>query len=183
MDLEITYDPQTLREVPKDPAALSIHVENLKSALNGMKDPQKRVATLGELGVRQRALGLLDEAEDSLAEALHIAQAQDLGLATEIQQKIRLAHVWHWQGEFGRADRMFRQVIAACEAVEDVRHYLPFALQHAGKSLFDQGRFADAKELFARALALRVDAGAPEDQRRSSELALAATHRRLEGPA
>jgi hypothetical protein len=54
-----------------------------------------------------------------------------------------------------------------------------FGRQHFGKSRFDERRYAEALELFERALAIRLANGAPADQLASSRQAIAATRHRL----
>ena len=56
---------------------------------------------------------------------------------------------------------------------------LAFALQHHGKSRFDEGRLDEALSLFQRALELRERLDAPDDQLASSRQAVAATVIRL----
>ena len=53
-----------------------------------------------------------------------------------------------------------------------------FALQHRGKVSYDAGDYADARADFKRALFLRQEAGAPEDQLESTLLAIEAAERR-----
>jgi tetratricopeptide (TPR) repeat protein len=83
--------------------------------------------------------------------------------------------VYQWRREFEPADRLFAAALAA-EVPDPLRGHLH---QHAGKCLFDQGRYAEARDHFERALDLRRD-GDP-DLLASTELALAGTLRRLAG--
>lgn len=61
--------------------------------------------------------------------------------------RIRLAHVYHWQGRFAEANALFEAV-----TTPDLRD---FVLQHHGKSLCDAGRLAEAEAKLLEALALR----------------------------
>ena len=53
-----------------------------------------------------------------------------------------------------------------------------FAFQHRGKVSYDAEEFADARADFKRALFLRQQAGAPEEQLESTLLAIEAADRR-----
>jgi tetratricopeptide (TPR) repeat protein len=121
-----------------------------------------------------RMLMHLDEARADGERAL--AHAETTGNARLIAGvQARLAHVYQWRREFEPADRLFAAALAA-EVPDPLRGHLH---QHAGKCLFDQGRYAEARDHFERALDLRRD-GDP-DLLASTELALAGTLRRLAG--
>ena len=141
--------------------------------------PGRGAPTLGLLGGYLRLLGRLDEAEAALAEA--VALARDLGdERLLLTNQIRLAHVYQWQRRFAEADALFAAVISRCEADPDRDRLLAFALQHLGKSLFDQERYAEAATCFERALDLRLASGDAE-LIASSELALATARAQLAG--
>ncbi|HEX8865906.1 MAG TPA: tetratricopeptide repeat protein [Lentzea sp.] len=93
-----------------------------------------------QIGVAARMLGELDLAERALTAAL--------GLRPSTSARLRLAHVFQWQGRFAEAHALF----AACLATGEIPD---FVHQHWGKCYFDEGRYAEAREHFQRALELR----------------------------
>jgi tetratricopeptide (TPR) repeat protein len=172
--LEKIFD-ENLRERPSDPVGLREYTKELVQALEGESDPKKRVSLLGELGVHLRSLEDLDDAEKSLLEALQIIKENNLGIGREVQQKIRLAHVYQWKKSFKISDALFTEVIEVCRANSEVSRYLAFALQHSGKNQFDQGKLREALSLFEEALVIRMKENAPEDQLESTKLAVRRT--------
>lgn len=176
---EFLYDEKTLREIPKNPSHLRAYIAKLDESLSGITDNAVRVSILGEMGTHLRSLGEMEQAEQKLEEALSLVFTHKLGVRKEIQQKIRLAHVLQWKGQFERSNVLFDEILSTCESDAEAEFYLPFALQHAGKNFFDQERYDEALALFERALTLRRQNGAPADQVESSEKALAETQRRL----
>jgi tetratricopeptide (TPR) repeat protein len=166
---------QNLREIPKDPSGLWNHVENLKATALTIENPSERAAVLGEIGLYLRILGELDEAEFYLLESLDLISEHNLGLKREIQQMIRLAHVLQWQKEFTESTRVFDQILEVCRQDEDAEFYLSFALQHAGKNLFDQHRYEEALSLFEEALEIRTRQRAHSDLLESTKLAIQRT--------
>lgn len=140
---------------------------------------EERIRTLGLLGGFCRILGRLDEATTHLKAALALAREAGNAQAA-LANQIRLAHVYQWQREFERADALYVGAIRACGRDAGLAIYLDFALQHYGKSKFDQGDYALAVECFTQALTLRERRNAPEDQLASTRLALATARQRLE---
>ncbi|WP_413558162.1 tetratricopeptide repeat protein [Bdellovibrio sp. HCB209] len=171
--LEMKED-ENLRTIPVDPIGLRKYVIELLGSLTAVrKNHNKRVSILGEAGVHLRCLGDLKEAEQVLREALRIVSEEQLGVRREVQNKIRLAHVLQYQGQFKRSNALFDEVIAACRTNDEASQYLDFALQHAGKNLFDQNKFSEALVLFEEAMELRLKREAPEDQIKSTAKAIA----------
>jgi hypothetical protein len=178
-------DDVTLRDEPDDLDAAMDYVRALEPG--GEKVAWLRM--LGELG-RAEAMGweLLVAAggPDSLD-----AARRGVGVPVDaLAPAVRLAHVLHWQQRFRDADVLFTSAIgsahtiaraASAGSVEEQRatRLLAFALQHLGKSRFDEARLDEALVLFEQALALRRGSGAPDDQIASSEQAITATRARL----
>jgi tetratricopeptide (TPR) repeat protein len=160
-DVSYRFD-ERLREVPNDREALARATAALEDRLaSGTMDARGRARALGVLGGYRRLLGRLDDAAASLHEA--VAVAGELGdERLLLTNRLRLAHVFQWQRRFAEADVLFASVVAGCEGHPDRDGLLAFALQHAGKSLFDQERYAEAAARFARAVALREAAGDAE---------------------
>ncbi|WP_168196673.1 tetratricopeptide repeat protein [Bdellovibrio sp. ZAP7] len=172
--LEVKED-ENLRSVPVDPIGLRKYVIDLLGSLATASSHAKRVSILGEAGVHLRCLGDLSEAEQVLREALRIVEEEQLGLRKEVQQKIRLAHVLQYKKQFKYSDKLFKEVIEVCRVNDKANGLLHFALQHAGKNLFDQNRFTEALALFEEAMELRLKQEAPEDQIKSTAQAIART--------
>ena len=100
---------------------------------------------------------------------------------------MRLAHVLHWQGRYRDADVLFEAALTCAEeastaidaaAQRRATSLRTFALQHLGKSRFDEGRLDESLAMFEQALTLRLRIGAPDDQIASSRQAIAAARAR-----
>ncbi len=170
---------QNLRFVPKDAVAVKNYINLLKQNLDEMIEPLERVNLFGEIGVYLRSLDQFDEAENYLLEALKIIATNDLGIPKEVQQKIRLAHVWQEKKEFNKSNNLFAEVIKTCRNDIDAGTYIDFALQHAGKNCFDQGQFRLALDCFSEALDIRTRKNSPPDQVESSQAAIRRTQELL----
>jgi len=164
---------QNLRFVPIDPDALRKYVAELAQKAKQTSDVQEQVALQGELGVYLRSLDLFDEAMAVLSSALQKIKEHNLGLRIEIQNRIRLAHVYQEAKQYQLSDSLFLQVVEICRTVPEVESFLHFALQHSGKNEFDQGRYATALHFFEEALAIRLRSSAPADQIESTRAAIA----------
>lgn len=178
-NMEYHFD-EHLHDVPDSSLEMTQGVRFLKQQLatRHANDPD-RLSILGLLGVYARMLGDLDAAEHYLTEAVALAAESDARRA-QTANRVRLAHVHQWQGDFERADELYEDIIRECESSADLDGYLDFACQHYGKSLFDQGRYAEAQALFQRALDLRAQSG-NEDLVESTRLAMQAVRARLRG--
>ncbi len=93
-----------------------------------------------QIGVAARMLGELELAERALTKAFE--------LRPSTAARLRLAHVFQWQGRFAEAHAEFRRAYETGE-IRDFVH------QHWGKCYFDEQRYALAREHFAKALELR----------------------------
>jgi tetratricopeptide (TPR) repeat protein len=170
------FDPDTLREV-LDPADTALF-ERIRAGLGD------KAAAAGDDAVRARLLSLrasvariLLDLDGALADgrrALDYAEAAgNPRLLAGVQ--IRLGHVHQWRCEFEPAERLFAAALAA-DLPDPARATVE---QHAGKFRYDQGRYAEARDHFARALELRRDQpDSDPDLVVSSEIALAAARRR-----
>lgn len=166
---------ENLRFVPEDHTALRNYIEALKTDLAETIDPNKRASLLGEIAVYLRSLNRFQEAETYLFDALGIISSQNLGTAKEVQQKIRLAHVWQENKDFKKSNALFAEVIQVCRENGDANPYFDFALQHAGKNYFDQGQYQLALDYFSEALEIRLKKNSPPDQIESSQAAIRRT--------
>jgi tetratricopeptide (TPR) repeat protein len=174
--LEPSYDPQTLREVYRDDAAVDARIVELRAELADPPDEVAELMARGELVSLLRGADRLDEAREEATAALD--RAREVG--TPAQQhlaELGLADVVQWQGDFGTSNVMFGHLLA--RATDHGPVVAAFTYQHAGRNFYDQGDYGRAEELFAQALAIREDLELPEDQVESSRLALAAARARL----
>ncbi|MGZ3805842.1 MAG: GNAT family N-acetyltransferase [Pseudobdellovibrionaceae bacterium] len=166
---------KNLRFIPKDRESLEIYIVQLKNKLKASQDLSERVNLQGELGVHLRALDLFDEAEAALQEVIEIIKENGLGLRKEIQNKIRLAHVFQEAKKFKQSNLLFVEIIRLCRTVDELNPLFHFALQHAGKNEFDQGKYSSALQHFEETLSLRLKELVPLDQIESTRTALART--------
>lgn len=171
---------ESLRYIPKDPVTLRKHIEELKDRVKNAQDISEYVRLQGEIGVYLRSLDLFEEAQTVLQHVIDIIAKNKLGLRKEIQNKIRLAHVFQEAKKFQQSNLLFSEVVQTCRSIEEASPLLHFALQHAGKNEFDQGKYAEALENFEEALSLRQAQSAPSDQIQSTQAAIARTKQLME---
>lgn len=152
-DLTYHFD-SNLRDIPNSPDDMRAHLAELDTELGANPPPEAQLRLLGTIGVYARMLGELTKAEHSLLAALTLAQRSN-NRSSYVANSLRLAHVLQWQERFEEADAIFTSIIKLCRANKELEHYLDFAYQHYGKSLFDQKRYAEAERAFNSALMLR----------------------------
>lgn len=173
-ELAYRLDPETLHESYDDPGAVQGRIDQLRTEVRIAPDDIAELLARGELVGLLRGSGQLD---DALVEATVAVDRAEL-VGTPAQQhtaRVRLAHVHQWRGEFAESNLLFTELLAAAQQFGPVIE--AFTHQHAGKNDYDQGHWADARDHFARALAIRDELDLPEDQREASRLALAAAER------
>jgi len=162
------YDPQTLRELVDVPA-----VEARLTALGDSRSTD----VLGEKAVLLRLLGRLDEALVTAEQAFRLEHfSGDRERLT--RARMRRAQVFQFSGQLERA---LAEMTAArrTAAGEEWSSTEAFAAQHEGKILFDLGRYTEARESVAHALAVRERIQAPAEQIESSLFALAVIDSRI----
>lgn len=142
-----------LHGVFKYPDQALLYAKHLESRLKVIDDDGEKAKVLGNLGVTYLHLRELKRAKENLEKSLSKAEKKDLSTDFKIQQSIRLANVFQWSLEFEKADRLFLETMELCRA--DNSFYLDLALQHFGKSLFDQKKYDEALVVFKDALELR----------------------------
>ena len=94
-----------------------------------------------------------------------------------LRARILHATVLQWRGSYTAA----AQELTTCAEEAEGKGWsaiAAFAYQHRGKVAFDVGEFDDARTDFKRALFLRQEAGAADDQLESTLLAIEAADRR-----
>jgi tetratricopeptide (TPR) repeat protein len=170
------FDPETLREVldEADVVLLNRVRAGLTARLAAARDHAVRARLLSLRASLARSLRDLDAAlADGVSGLAHAEAAGDPRLLATV--RVRLAHVYQWRGDFAAANTLFAAALAA-DVPSGARGSIH---QHAGKCAFDEGRYAEAREHFERALALRR--GGDPALVASTEIALAAVTRRAGG--
>jgi tetratricopeptide (TPR) repeat protein len=172
----VSYDPETLRESFADPAAARARAEQLRTEVRDAPDVIAELAARGELVELLRGLG---ELADALAEARRAVDRADIdgNAAQQHIARVRLAAVQQRQGNFADSTLISTELLAVADQFGPVIE--AFTHQQAGENDFDQGHWADARDHFVRALALRDQLELPEAE--TSRLALRAAERRLAG--
>lgn len=178
MTLDYTVDPETLHEVYADPDAVRARVQQLRAEVRDALDVIDELRARGELVEYLRGLGELD---DALTEARRAVDRADIAgnPAQQHTARLRLADVQQWRGDFGDSNMIFTELLSAAAQFGPVIE--AFTHQHAGQNDYDQQHWADARDHFARAVAIREELELDEAQ--ASRLALAAAQRHLQEDA
>jgi len=155
-------------DYPDNPEIVKNKIKELIKESENCNDIKKYVSLQGMVGVHQRTLMLLNEAENTLKNVLEIISKENLSIALSAQNKIRMAHVYQWQKKFDKSNLVFEEIIDLCSSNEEASQYLHFAYQHHGRNLFDQKKYQEAFEKFECALKIRNEINAPEDQLQST---------------
>jgi tetratricopeptide (TPR) repeat protein len=159
-NMNFTYG-NDLREVPDDPEQMRKGVDYLKEKLEEEQDGGAAEAALrSQLAGYCRIMGDLELAKE------HYQKAKDILKEAGKEQHIfaiqlRMAIVYQWDGRFKNADEIYSKSIEKSRRSSDktIQKYLDFALQHYGKSKFEQGQFDSALDCFMEALELRLIKG------------------------
>ncbi|MFD5179596.1 phosphotransferase [Nocardia sp. NPDC058379] len=138
---------ERLRMIPVDPETLAARV--------AVADPHD-FGGLRRLGIALMLLGRHDEALDRLDQALELADTE----RRRITVWINLADVYRYQGEPAPAEILYRRALDASRALDP--ELVSFAAHHLGKSLAEQHRPREARELLNEAMRLRVADGDSE---------------------
>jgi tetratricopeptide (TPR) repeat protein len=170
-----TTDPETLREVFDNPDAARGRVQQLRAEVRDALDAIDELRARGDM---VEALRILGELDDALVEAQRAVDRADMSGngAQQHTARLRLAHVQQWRGNFAESNMIFTELLGVAGQFGPVIE--AFTHQHAGKNDYEQGHWADARDHFDRALAIRVELDVPEAD--SSRIALAAAVRHLE---
>lgn len=164
------YDPDTLREIV-DPRACKERLDEIGEQ-RSLPALLERVWLLKVLGRLEDSLVL---SEESVRVARMAGTRKDL-----LRARILHASVEQFRGAFAAAENELATCAAEAEG-QGWNAIAAFAYQHRGKVHFDAGDFVSARADFKRALFLRQEAGAPDDQLESTLLAIDAADRRRTG--
>jgi tetratricopeptide (TPR) repeat protein len=164
------YDPETLREVV-DPA-------ECRERLLELGDQRSLPALLERVWL----LKVLDRLDDALVisdESVRVARMagtrKDL-----LRARILHASVLHFRGAYAAAEQELTSCAYEAEG-QDWNAIAAFAYTHRGKVFYDAEDFVSARADFKRALFLRQESGATDDQLEAALLAIDAADRRRTG--
>lgn len=161
------FDPDTLRELV-DERECADRLEEIGE--------QRSLPALLERVWLLKVLGRLDDSlvlsEQSVRVARMAGTRKDL-----LRARILHASVMQVRGAFAAAEQELTMCAEEAEG-QGWSGIAAFAYQHRGKVNFDTGEFDAARTDFKRALFLRQDAGAADEQLESSLLAIDAADRR-----
>lgn len=150
---------ERLREVPVDPQAFAAEADRLVDEIAAKRSqPGEQLAALGRAIPALRIAGRLDEARLAASAAVALADLLGDSRAAYLNQ-LRLAHVMQWQGRHELSTPLFDLLVAQARSMAALEDLLDVALQHAGKDLFDQRRYAQAERFFREALEIRQRKG------------------------
>ena len=172
MSYILGYDPETLRE--------KVDVRVCRSRLDEIGDQRSLPALLERVWL----LKVLDRSEDALVISEESVRVARMGGTRKDLLRARILHATVLQRRGARAAAV--QELTTCAEEAEGQQWLSiaaFALQHRGKVHFDAQDFDEARQDFKRALFLRQEAGAPDDQLESTLLAIDAADRRRTGAA
>jgi tetratricopeptide (TPR) repeat protein len=161
------YDPDTLRE--------RVDLDVCRERLAEIGEQRSLPALLERVWLL-KVLDRLDEAlvvsEQSVRTARMAGTRKDL-----LRARILHAPIQQYRGALAAA----HQELTTCAEEAEGKGWsgiAAFALQHRGKVSYDAGDYDDARRDFKRALFLRQDSGAPDEQLESTLLAIDAADRR-----
>jgi len=152
MGLDFPTDPETLREIVADPAALAARLAEL-AARDLEQDPDTRA----EYATALRVAGRLDEA--ALEAELTLAAADMSGdLRRIVRAMLLVGHARQWRGEWTQADTMFHRAEKLALYLDDDT-LVAAAAHHSGRSFYDQGKHVEAALRFRLALEINQRIG------------------------
>lgn len=125
--------------------------------------------------IRRLKKTISETSGEEKVKALGIVVKESLPTNYRISNNLRLAHVYQWQERFEKADQFFTSTLEEIKRRGDLNVYLAFAYQHSAKSFFDQQRYVEALGYFEKALEIRIEEAAPEDQIESTKHSLKIT--------
>ena len=168
--LAFSMDDETLQDSFDDPAAAT---DWLRRALAEPlpAEPGEARQHHTRIGTAARMLRRLDIGEQHLASALELAERHGRD-EDAVFARIRLAHVFQWQGRFDEALVEFDRCIEESGRIGSLNARKYFAFQHAGKCHYDMGNWEIARTHFAMALRLRLASDADPELIASSSRAL-----------
>lgn len=161
------YDPDTLREL--------VDVRQCKDRLDEIGEQRSLPALLERVWL----LKVLGRFEDSLVLSEQSVRVARMGGTRKDLLRARILHatVLQWRGAYAAAEQELTTCAFEAEG-QEWNAIAAFALQHRGKVHYDTGDFVSARADFKRALFLRQESGATDDQLEATLLAIDAADRR-----
>ncbi len=172
---EYTFD-QDLKETPTDFEKFEQFILDLIEKLKNTTQANTQRQLFEVLGVACRIIGFLDQAQYYLQRAVALSAAEKP--AKQVQNLIRLAHVYQWQKQFHKSQVFFDQAKALIQQYKVSESLKASYHQHFGKFYFDQGFFNLATIEFQTAKKIRTQIQSPADQLNSTLLALIESEKR-----
>jgi tetratricopeptide (TPR) repeat protein len=162
-NIDFTLD-NNLREIAKDPEDMHRAIDHLETRLiEESQDDYERMRLSSITGTLYLILGDYEMAEEHVNMA--IASSNNLrDRRAQLRNLMLLAQVYQFRKHFDLADRIFKQIIQACEANRDASQPnrknlfisdLDTAYHQYGKCLFDQGDYEIALHMFEKAFRIR----------------------------
>lgn len=164
------YDPQTLREI--------VDVSRCRQRLADLGDQRSLPALLERVWL----LKVLDKLDDALVISEQSVRVARMGGPRKDLLRARVLHATVLQ--FRGAHAAAIQELTTCGEEAEGQGWsalAAFAYQHRGKVFYDLGDHVNARADFKRALFLRQEAGAPEEELESTLAAIEAAERRRAG--
>lgn len=164
------YDPQTLREL--------VDLRQCRERLAELGDQRSLPALLERVWL----LKVTDQLDDALVVSEQSVRVARMGGPRKDLLRARVLHatVLQVRGAFAAAT----QELTTCAEEAEGQGWAAlaaFAYQHRGKVFYDAEDYVNARADFKRALFLRQEAGAPEDELESTLIAIEAAERRRAG--
>jgi tetratricopeptide (TPR) repeat protein len=161
------YDPETRREI--------VDARECKDRLDEIGEQRSLPALLERVWL----LKVLDRLEDSLVLSEQSVRVARMAGTRKDLLRARILHasVQQLRGAFAAAEQELTTGAEEAEG-QEWPAIAAFAYQHRGKVHYDTGEFDLARADFKRALFLRQESGAPDDQLESTLLAIDAADRR-----
>lgn len=161
------YDPETLRE--------QVDVRHCQERLDEIGEQRSLPALLERVWL----LKVLDRLDDALVISEQSVRVARMGSTRKDLLRARILHatILQWRGALAAADQELSTCAEEAEG-QEWSSIAAFAYQHRGKVRFDAGDFENARTDFKRALFLRQEAGASDEQLESALLAIDAADRR-----
>ena len=161
------YDPDTLRE--------QIDPRQCKDRLEAIGEQRSLPALLERVWL----LKVLDRLEDSLVLSEQSVRVARMAGTRKDLLRARILHasVLQMRGAYAAAEHELTTCAQEAEG-QDWNAIAAFAYQHRGKVFYDAADFVSARADFKRALFLRQETGATDDQLEATLLAIDAADRR-----
>jgi tetratricopeptide (TPR) repeat protein len=174
---QYAIDPDTLRAVALDPAAMLQHADELLAHTETTANQTVAARARSSAAIWFAIAGDVDQAHAQALLALSFQRTQH-SLPDITVTEIRFAQILQLRGKLDAADALLTQAVARCRTNSAVANSLDFALQHLGKVQFERRQSAQALQTFGEALVLR-EAKDEADLIESTRLAIEAVRRHM----